>query len=69
MLDGLEQLGLGEADVPGKVPGEVDHGHAGLVAGQLVPLVPLQREAVLARGHGPGVPGDVVAPAGVPLLQ
>jgi hypothetical protein len=30
VLDGLEELGLGNAHILGQVPGQVDHGHRGL---------------------------------------
>ena len=46
------------------VPSEVDHRHDALVSLFLVPLIPLNSSAVLPVGERPGVPGNVVAPAG-----
>ena len=59
-LDGLECFSLGHPDVPGQVPGEVDHGHLRLVALELVPLVPLHGHSVLLVGQRPDIPLDVV---------
>ena len=59
-LDGLEGLSLGHPDVPGQVPGEVDHGHLRLVALEFVPLVPLHSHGVLLVGQRPDIPLNIV---------
>ena len=63
VLHGLEQFALGDSDILGEVPREVNHRHFRLVALELVPLVPLHRHVVLLGGERPDVPLDVVAPA------
>ena len=58
----FEELRVGHFDVPGQVPGQVDHGHDTLEALQLVELVALDGQLVLARRQRTDVPGDVIAP-------
>lgn len=46
-LDHLKELVVRHFDVPGHVPGEVDHGNNGFDALQFVPLVTLHCQLVL----------------------
>lgn len=61
-FDQLEHLPVGHLDVPRQIPAEVHHRHDALVALQLIPLVPFDRELVLAGRQRSYVPCDVVAP-------
>ena len=63
VLDQLKVLGLRDADVASDVPGQVDHGHDGLVLLQLVPLIALYGHLVLVRHQRAHVPRNVIAPA------
>ena len=62
-LDAVVELDVGDADVLRQIPGQADHGHDGLVALQLVVLIALHAQGVLAICQGTHVPCNVVAPA------
>ena len=47
LLDHLKEFVVRHFDVPGHVPGEVDHGNDGLDTLQFIPLVALHRQLVL----------------------
>ena len=62
-LDEVVKLGLGDVDVAGDVPRQLDHGDERLTQLQLVVLVAFGRQRELSRGQRAYVPRDVVTPA------
>ena len=63
VLDLFIEARIGDADVPGQVPRQVDHRDDGFELSQLVPLVTLDAEPVLFGCQWTDVPSNVVAPA------
>lgn len=62
-LDQLEHLPIRHFNISRQIPTQMHHRHDALEALQLIPLVPIDRQVILARRQRTHIPGDIVTPS------